>query len=221
MDISWTFTGDGLLAFAGGALALIGVWWSNHQSVRNLQKQLDAERVGRAEEGQRHKRALATALVFEIDHCCRSYLPRTLTLARGLRGKTLDPKAGVVVRFEAAAFDVYSGNVQSLGTLGPEASGPVIRFYKIAWDLQDLMRHYRECLAQGDPFKISDNTLAAIEHVSSGLKIGALEACSWLCLAAGLPIDSTDVGVLKDKAEIMELAKSMNVSLSLPGRGGQ
>jgi hypothetical protein len=211
---------DGLMTLVAGIIAFVAVIIQIRSSSRQVQDQIKAQRDAEREERERQKRALATALVFEIDHCYRAYLPRALTLARGLRGNTLDPKAGVAIRFEAASFDVYSGNVQSLGTLGAEASGPVIRFYKIACDLKDLMQHYRECLAQGDPFKISDNTLATIKHISSGLKIGALEACSWLCLAAGLPIDSTDAGVLKDKPKIMQLAKSMNVTLTLPSQGG-
>lgn len=212
---------DGLVAFLGGALALIGVWWSNHQSVKNLQKQLDAERAARADEAERRKRALATALLFEVDHFYRSYLPPALTIARGLRGKGVVPHAGLAIRVEAAAFDVYSGNVPSLGALGPEASRSVIRFYKVAWDLQDFMRRYCESVDQGDPLKLADTLLALIEKISSNLRLGALEACSWLCLAAGLPADSTDVEALEEKVQIIELAKSMNMSIDLPEGAAQ
>jgi len=59
MQLETKLTLDGLLAFAGGALALLGVWWSNHQSVRNLQKQLDAEKQARRQEEERQKRTVA------------------------------------------------------------------------------------------------------------------------------------------------------------------
>lgn len=67
MQIIWKFTADGLLAFVGGTFALIGVWLSNRQSIKNLQSQRDAEKSARAEEVRRQRLAIASAPVAEIE----------------------------------------------------------------------------------------------------------------------------------------------------------
>ena len=63
----WMFTGDGILAFAGGAMALIGVGWSNRQSVQNLQKQFDEDKATRADMRLREAKSVAFAVTFEMD----------------------------------------------------------------------------------------------------------------------------------------------------------
>ena len=137
MHVTWTFTGDGLLAFAGGALALFGVWWSNHQSVRNLQKQLDAEKRAREEERERQKQALAKALHVEIDAWAK-YRLRRIKTALELLGR-FDPSKHELPRYTWPAKDlcaVYEGSAGKLGALGARAVAAVVSFYVAAQEYE-------------------------------------------------------------------------------------
>lgn len=216
MHISWKFTGDGLLAFAGGTLALIGVWLSNRQSVKNLQKQLDTEKKAQAEKAENYKRALATAILYEIDHFYRYDLSISTQFAKGVRGKELNAKVGLAIPVETGAFDVYHEKAGDIGSLGHETAIAVIRFYKVAQELHDIVQRYLNYLEKAVPPQLSSAFLDAIERISSNLKIGALEACTRLCLAASAPFDLADVAVAKDLPEIMQLARSLNIPVSLP-----
>ncbi|MGH9376281.1 MAG: hypothetical protein ACRD1J_08970 [Terriglobia bacterium] len=222
MHVDWKFTGDGLLAFAGGTLALFGVWLSNRRSVRNIQMQIDTEKQAEDDKQEAERQALATALLFEIDHFYRAYLTTTLTLVRGTAGKNVDSGAAlalsVAMRIEPAPFDIYQGNTGRLGSLGLETARSVIRFYQIASDLKDDVRRYLNCLSGGHE---SRPFTAAIEAISLNLKVGALETCSWLCQTADLPFDSTDIAVASEITQIKELATSKGIPIRWPEGLGQ
>jgi len=47
MHVEYCFTGDGILAFLGGAFAILAVLLSNRVSKNNLQKQIDTEKQAR------------------------------------------------------------------------------------------------------------------------------------------------------------------------------
>jgi|SRR5579875_2212173 len=66
MHVVWKFTGDGILAFAGGACAIIAVLLSNRRSRINLQRQIDAEKKAREEESKRERYGTAAVLRSEI-----------------------------------------------------------------------------------------------------------------------------------------------------------
>jgi hypothetical protein len=125
MQVTWTFTGDGLLAFLGGALALFGVWWSNRQSVRNLQEQLDADKRSRREDFERQKKAVATAILFQIDPLYRIVAEEIATDEEHLPSLLLP-----------GSFPVYEGNADNLGNLEPDMVASVVTFYSKA------MRHF-------------------------------------------------------------------------------
>jgi len=129
MHVSWTFTGDGLLAFAGGALALIGVWWSNHQSVKNLQKQLDAEKKVREDGRKCEAQSLAIVAAFEMDFVYRFYVQGT---ERGLQAAGKGPisaDAFLVKRVENRPFPIYQGIADRLGVLDTPLVAAIVRFY--------------------------------------------------------------------------------------------
>jgi hypothetical protein len=133
---------DGLMTLAGGALALIGVWWNNHRSTANLQKQLDAGKAARIEETERQKQALANAVRFEIDGFYLYHL-------RELRNEfnRFDPRTempiSVVKPIAANPFSIYQGNAGKLGELEAEILEQVVAFYNSAG------RHVSTCSAWG------------------------------------------------------------------------
>lgn len=221
MHIFWRLTGDGLLAFAGGTLALIGVWWSNRQSVKNLQLQLDMEKALRAEKDENYRRSLATIILYEIDHFYRYDLAISSKFAEGVRGKELKPAVGLAIPVETGAFDVYHKSAREIGYLGHETAMSVIRCYKVAQELRDIVQRFIIYLEKNDPPQLSSGFIDAIERISSNLRIGALEACSRLCLAGNVPVGAADVAVISDLPEIIELAKSAGIPISLPANFGQ
>lgn len=144
MRISWIVTGDGLLAFVGGALALIGVWWSNHQSVKNLRKQLDAEKESRSEEVNRQRSATATALLYEIDSFFMMELAQT---EKALDGLDLNVCPLPKIFFSRPnCFDVYKANAAFLGCLDPASVSAIVKFYTMAGTFEVFKREYQHCI---------------------------------------------------------------------------
>ena len=146
MDISWAFSGDGILAFAGGALALLGVWWSSHQSIKNLEKQLEAERKVRAEETERQKRAVAKALLFEVDDFYSNHLMGVYDRYRSFDGSI--EKLPGVTGMDRRPFAVYDGNTASLGAFSDEVVRSVVVFYDTARRHLSINRDYKELLRE-------------------------------------------------------------------------
>jgi len=140
MHVDWRFTGDGVLAFVGGALALIGVWWSNHQSVKNLKKQVETEGSARVEETERQMKAVAKAILFEIDDLYRYHLCG----AHGyLEGKAKQGELPEVVRIPASVFAVYQGTTPRLGELADDVVEGVVHFYGKAQKYFALCEDFR------------------------------------------------------------------------------
>jgi hypothetical protein len=141
MNINWTITGDGLLAFAGGALALLGVWWSNHQSVKNLRKQFEAERNARTEEADKQKRAVAKVVLFEINNFYCYYVR---DLQAFLKDKDVENcKLYGMKSISSNAFPIYRGNAVTVGVLEDGIVGSIVEFYSGAEVYLGTLRDYR------------------------------------------------------------------------------
>jgi hypothetical protein len=150
-DISWAFSGDGILAFGGGALALLGVWWSNHQSVRNLEKQLEGERNARAEETERQKKAVATALLFEIDGFCATYLCQPREFMKG-KDVAKDP----LPRFASIGpdrFPVFHSNASKIGELPTNYVLALVGFFRQADSIVSNLADYVSSLDRALDFE--------------------------------------------------------------------
>jgi hypothetical protein len=235
MDISWTFSGDGLLAFAGGALALLGVWWSNHQSVKNLQKQLEAERKARTEETERQKKAVATALLFEIDGFYATYLrrPRDLLIEKEAAQDALPQFASI----GPDQFPIYRGNASKVGELPTECVRALVGFFQRAESIVSSLVDYASSLDRarevesreasqpsnirsGSPFykTLAGMQLATIQKVLPETIKGAHRVCSILCPLAGVPFKWPPITVAQEKLspdEIEATALEENCETSL------
>jgi len=146
MDVNWAFTGDGILAFAGGALALFGVWGSNHQSIKNLEKQLESERNADAGEADTRKRAVAKALLFEVDDFYSNHLRGVYDHYRDFDGAI--EKLPGVTGMGPRPFAVYDGNTSSLGALSDAVVKSVVAFYDTARRHLPLNRDYKGLLRE-------------------------------------------------------------------------
>jgi hypothetical protein len=204
MCISWAFTGDGLLAFAGGALALIGVWWSNRQSIKNVEKQLEAERKARAEETERQKRAVATAILFEIDNFYRHHLGHVRDLLDAYaRSKQLPTP----VPASAHGFVVYHGNVSRLGDLHRELAGKIVRFYGMAEYYEVVGEDYRARVERGatQDQGLVETQFRQLRNFISKLELSAFELSKELCLYLDLPFDPGVVEIAGTDVKALEV----------------
>jgi hypothetical protein len=151
-DWSRGFSPDGVLAFAGGALALLGVWWSNHQSVKNLQEQLEAEKRAREEDSCRERYGTAAVLRSEIISIWELDL---YPLSAAFRDVTLDAEATLLldaVRLPPAPrryFPVFERCADRVGLLSRESVSLTIQYYKRVGDLLLAWDEYNRCPEPG------------------------------------------------------------------------
>jgi hypothetical protein len=89
-------TWDGLLTFFGGVLAFFAVLFQVRHADKGLQRQLDADKKARDDQASEQARAVARALLFELDNFYRGYvqsLAAAATLNEGLPGLKTLPSA--------------------------------------------------------------------------------------------------------------------------------
>jgi hypothetical protein len=122
MHVEYCFTGDGILAFLGGAFAILAVLLSNRVSKNNLQKQIDTEKQARQQERMQRKRALATALLYEIwdldCHHVKTFVAKDKSVEH--------------VRFFSRSFPVWVSNAGQMGQFAPDVVKELVHFYDVA-----------------------------------------------------------------------------------------
>jgi hypothetical protein len=148
---------DGVLTFVGGALALLGMWIQSRHADKGLQRQLNAERQAREQERARRKRALARAILFELDNFYRIYLrdPRPVLLA-------VDAKACAVGQLPAFRtpgddpFPIMRSNASELGELDERYIRDIVRFYGEAdaylRTAREYSQHFGKLVLEGSTY---------------------------------------------------------------------
>ncbi|MGA2608624.1 MAG: hypothetical protein ABSH01_14355 [Terriglobia bacterium] len=137
----YAMVGTTLLA---AVLGFGAIWHQTRSSYRQLREQLAAQRDAEGEERERQKRAIATAILFEIDSFYRIELKlventlsswdsatEPLPTAVGLRGNT---------------SDIYRANSVILGSLGAKSVSAIVKFYSMVGLYEGLFRDYQHCL---------------------------------------------------------------------------
>lgn len=106
------FTPDGIMTLIAGMLAFAAVQWQMWDQRRTLRQEQD-----------RQNRAVATAILFEIDSVFRSKIRET--------GKTLEDTSNqeFVVKPYSLWFSVYEGNSIKLGQLPPNIVQEIVSVY--------------------------------------------------------------------------------------------
>lgn len=229
MHVSWTFTGDGILAFAGGALALFGVWWSNHQSIKNVQKQLAEETEAREQETERRTKAVANAMLFEIDSVYRAHIrPARDTV------KDWDPKTGVL--FDARSistqpFPIFSGNARSVGGLEDGFVSQIVKFYTAADLYASAVRDYQKACNRlddglsgqfgsiplpsahaGASLHKAREALKRLKEVSPHLVNMAFLACKKLCERTVVEFSAPVIAVAAENLSVEAIAEAQKDS---------
>jgi hypothetical protein len=119
-------TCDGLVTFFGGVLAFLAMLFQVRHSDKGLQTQLNVEKQTREDEANERQRAVATALLFELDEVYRSFVREVLGF---LAEHENDPDPPGIKPVSANPFPVFSANAGALGALPPTLVEAVARCY--------------------------------------------------------------------------------------------
>jgi hypothetical protein len=184
---------DGLMTLAGGALALIGVWWSNHQSTVNLQKQLDAEKAARKDDQTRHGTSVATALIAEINDF---YQFSTIGLYERMKRWLPQGSISIVTQFpEFGALSsmptIYPSVAHEVGSFGPNSVKSLISLYNYVSNFVDLYETYRESWRTNKGVGIDPILLQDIWDALPKLLLQSYETCELLAKEHGIRFDKS------------------------------
>jgi hypothetical protein len=143
-------TFDGIMTFIAALVALIaaaraykGIKQQIKSDRENLQRQLDAEKNARAEEQERQSKAVAIAILFEIDGFYRLHLREVHRVL-----ENWDPKNDALFMAKSISaisqpFPVYYGNSGSLGLLEVCLVFSVVNFYSAAAIFVETFNDYK------------------------------------------------------------------------------
>ena len=190
--LSW----DGLLTLLGGFLALFGIWWQVRHADAGLKQQLQAEKDARVGERDERKRAVSTAILFEIDRFYRYYVKNLL--------KDLSSTGQACPALESpgpAPFPVYATNCGQIGELDSQLAGAIVDFYasaqRHAFRLCEYTERYNAAQAEGSgyKFRIAELLIPNIKSGGENLIPLAYIGCGYLCVYTGIPFTTAKFDV--------------------------
>lgn len=198
MQFEAKLTLDGLMTLVAGVIAFVAVIIQIRSSSKQLHDQMKAQRDAEREEQKRQKKAVATAILFEIDGFYRyhvrgvySYLEK-----RARMGAFVE-----VIRIPPSLFAVYHGNTPRLGELPDEVVEVVVHFYSKAEQFFALREDYRaESERLTGPINETDylKAMTLVGHLRDslpGLTRAAYIACERLSGFAGVRFESPRIAI--------------------------
>lgn len=132
--------GTTLVAAAAGFLAIL---YQVRSSSRQLRDQIEADRARAAHEKEEQKRAIAAAIVNEIDNICLELDQVQDNIKHALQTPGRFPLA---IGFRANTSLIYKAIAPSLGILSAEAVSAIVRFYSKMGSYEGMWRVYQYCL---------------------------------------------------------------------------
>lgn len=225
----FTPTFDGLATFFAALVALLAaviaykaIMKQIRADRKNLQDQLDAGKKGREEERELQRRAVAKAMLLEIDSFYREHVRSTRDALNNW-----DPATGGL--FDARSitawpFPIFHGNAGSLGSLEDDLVTQIVHFYTAAdvyvsliRDYQALSDQYLDGLSGGlgsvplasAAARVSLNkardTLKRLKDSSPHLVNMAFLACKKLCERTGVEFRAPVIAVAAEDLSVDEI----------------
>jgi hypothetical protein len=200
----------GILAFFAGLLAFFGIRSQIHHADAGLQRQLDAEKKAREEASNAQRRAVATALLFEIDS---QYVSNVRDILKSFDEQDAMP---ALTSTGPDPFPVYVGNANMLGSLPASLVEVIVNYYG---DLRDYVAVIDE-YAHGYEMHLQGNTIGRSLMKSLVPKIKSDGAaiiqltytiCGLLCDFAGTAFSCPPIRVVQDP----QVVESTRTDLSL------
>jgi Mg2+ and Co2+ transporter CorA len=146
MQFEAKLTLDGLMTIVAGIIAFVAVIIQIRSSSRQVRDQIQAQREAEQEDKERQKRAVAKALLFEIDDFYLNHLRGVDDHYRNFDGAM--EKLPGVTGMDIRPFAVYDGSTPSLGTLSDEVVKSVVVLYDTARFHLLTVRDYKEMLRE-------------------------------------------------------------------------
>lgn len=119
---------DGIMTLAAGVIAYVAAVRQIRHADRGLQRQLDDEKKTREDGASDEQRAVARALLFEIDDFYRAQIR---DLSNLLEKEQEGAPPAVIKPMSNNPFPVYVGNASKLGVLPPSLVEAVVHYYAI------------------------------------------------------------------------------------------
>jgi hypothetical protein len=144
MQFEARLTLDGIMTLVAGVIAFIAVIIQIRSSSKQVQDQIKTQHDAEREERERQRRAIATAILFEIDSFCAVDLDFTAkSLAKWDADSNNIPTAA---HLRTNNSEIYKGISPLLGSLNAVSVGAVVHFYSMVGMYEGLWRSYRYSL---------------------------------------------------------------------------
>lgn len=186
---------DGLMTLVAGIIAFVAVLLQIRSSGNQIQQQLRADREARIQEEERHKRAVARAILFEILNFYVHYEKYVRPHIEQVDAESCTPPT--ISAPEPNSFSVYRGNASTLGEFEQDAAEETVRFYGLAQRFLATVEDYSRSLElELQLYKGVGKGSAPRKHLSQmqelmhPMAVSAIDACRKLSGAAGLRFES-------------------------------
>jgi hypothetical protein len=201
----------GILAFVAGLLAFLGIRSQIQHADAGLQRQLDAEKEARETEVSNQRRAIFTALLFEMDSFYRVYV-RQLSQSLGSWGGNGPPPLIKPVGTEWLA--VYREGASQIGNLPQETIKPITTWYGHAQSLIGTLEVYSQRYNAGSVNLA--RCFGMLEEIKGEL-LGMAEitffTCGLLCKHAGVEFIAPMISVADDSTVSDEVRTALKNAL--------
>jgi hypothetical protein len=205
------FTPDGVMTLVAGVIAFIAVIIQIRSSSKQVQDQIKAQRDAEREEHERQKRAVATAILFEIDLIYRSMIRGT--------GEAMQNAVGgeFVVKPHSLHFTVYEGNAGNIGQLPASLGQDIVGLYGSITRILITLQVYSDAVrnAHEPPGNIDWKAMASQYYEQTVKAIPQVRLLSYLvsrrlCEYTGVEFTPPTIAVAAENlTDLQELVKKM------------
>jgi hypothetical protein len=206
-DWSKSFSPDGDLTLVAAVIAFIAIIIQIRSSSKQVQDQIKAQRDAEREEQERQKRAVATAILFEIDLIYRSMIRDT--------GEAIRNEKAVggefVVKPHSLHFAVYEGNAGKIGQLPASIGQDIVEFYGSATRFVITLQAYSDAVrnAHEAPSNIDWKGMASQyrEHTVKAIpwvRLLSYMVSRRLCEYTGVEFRAPHIAVAADNLEQLQ-----------------
>jgi len=140
-DWSKRFSPDGALTLVAAVIAFIAIIMQIRSSSKQVQDQVKAQRDAEREERERQRRAIATALLYEIESFYTVELELTEKELAGWDPASNDLPTGFALRTNTS--EIYKGVSALLGSLNAKSVSAIVRFYSAVGRYEGLWHDYQ------------------------------------------------------------------------------
>jgi hypothetical protein len=144
MQFEAKLTLDGLMTLIAGLIAFAAVIFQIRSSSKQVQDQIKAQRDAEREEKERQKRAIATAIICEIDSFFAIELDLVEKSLASWDGTSNNLALPAGLRTNVS--EIYRGVSPLLGSLSAKSVNAIVKFYSMVGTYEGLWRNYQYCL---------------------------------------------------------------------------